>query len=674
MKFTQTGNDVFKRTYARPLPNGTLEEWEQTVQRVVDGNLGLVDPKYIEEGEREALVDMMTNLEILPAGRHLWASGVSGRQFLYNCHVAPWCEGLADHVEFTFMRLMEGGGVGSRYGVDCQPNQPVLRTLNFHAVVDPTHPDYEAMEGTGLLSTAYSHEWPGAFKVEDSREGWAAALVDLITTYLRPDVKNANRVYDVSGVRPSGAPLRTFGGTASGPLPLIKMLHNVSVIMDEAGFWQRPVSGVEAMEIDHFIAECVVSGGNRRSARMAMMHWRDPEIFRFVNSKKEGGHWTTNISVVIDGDFLECLKDASNMRDEAYEYSSHASDVYKAVIDGMYLNGEPGFWNEDLSNVDEPNKTIATNPCGEQPLPELGSCTLGHVNLAALADEGNGDRLFEAHRLMTRYLIRATYGDITYPKQQEVMERDRRIGLGHLGVQWFANLNGLKFSEIPGGWMGWLLNSLYNEVEETAQKYARELRIPVPVKLTTIAPTGSISKLSGVSEGIHPIFARYFNRRIRFSATDPKQIEQIREYEAKGYHVEDCVYAPFTKVVTIPTKDILMDAVDEAGYNADEIVESAADLTVDQMLAVQAFYQEKFVDSAVSFTVNFDPAKVSKEELSASLMKHLPNLKGTTVLPEGSYEQAPYERLTREEFESAVITETGDGVDENCATGACPIK
>jgi adenosylcobalamin-dependent ribonucleoside-triphosphate reductase len=665
LKFTQTGNDVFKRTYARPLPDGTLEEWPQTVQRVVDGNLGLVDSKFIEEGEREKLIEMMTNLEIIPAGRHLWASGVPGRQFLYNCHVAPWSKGLADHVMFTFMRLMEGGGVGSRYGLDCQPPEDVLRELNVHIVTDPDHLDFHAMDSAGLLSDDYSHEWPGTYKVEDSREGWAAALVDLIETYLRPDVKNSNRVYDVSGVRHAGAPLRTFGGTASGPLPLAKMLHEVAAIMNYAGSEGRTITGVEAMEIDHYIAECVVSGGNRRSARMAMMHWTDPEIFKFINAKKDGGHWTTNISVVIDNDFVEAM---------GYRTWGHAQAVYEAVIDGMHHNGEPGFWNEDLSNVDEPNKTVATNPCGEQPLPELGSCTLGHVNLAALWRGEDESKLYAAHRLMTRYLVRATFGDITYPEQQKVMERDRRIGLGHLGVQWFANLNGLKFSDIPGSWMRSLLRDLYKHVEKSAQEYARELRIPVPVKLTTIAPTGSISKLSGVSEGIHPIFARYFLRRIRFSSTDPKQIAQLAEYEAQGYHVEDCVYAPFTKVVTIPTKDLLMEEVAKLGLDPDEIVESAADLKADQMLAVQAFYQENFVDSAVSFTVNFDPNEVTKESLSRSILRYLRRLKGSTVLPEGSYEQAPYQRLTREEFEEAVVTQIGDGVDENCATGACPIK
>ncbi|EMF02416.1 ribonucleoside-triphosphate reductase, adenosylcobalamin-dependent [Streptomyces mobaraensis NBRC 13819 = DSM 40847] len=669
MKFTQTGRDVFKRTYARPLPDGSLEDWSQTVERVVRGNTELVAAKHIEPGEVEALTEMLTNLEIVPAGRHLWASGVAGRQFLYNCHVAPWSGGLADHVEFTFMRLMEGGGVGARYGRDAQPEEPVMNELDVHIVCDEQHQDHAAMKEAGYLSAEYGHEWPGAYTVEDSREGWARALVDLIETYLRTDVKNRRRVYNVSRVRHAGAPLRTFGGTASGPLPLAKLLIEVARVMNQAGAFKRPVSGLEAMEIDHLVAECVVSGGNRRSARMSMMHWTDPEIMQFINAKKDGGMWTTNLSVITDSDFIKDIDGSTGIE--------HATQVFDAVVDAMYVNGEPGFWNEELSNRDEPNLTVATNPCGEQPLPEMGSCTLGHVNLGALWKPDQEDRLFEAHRLMVRYLIRATFGDITYPKQQRVMERDRRIGLGHLGVQWFANLNGLKFSEMPDSWMAGLLTALYEHVEETAQQYAREMRIPVPVKLTTIAPTGSVSKLSGVSEGLHPIYAKYFNRRIRFSSIDPKQIEQLKNYEEQGYHVEDCVYAPFTKVVTIPTEDTLIQEVNNAGINAggaDRVVECADDLSVDDMLAVQAFYQEHFVDSAISFTVNFDPNKVSKQALRSALLKYMPDIKGTTVLPEGSYAQAPYERITKEEFDAASAKESGDAVDIDCAKGACPIK
>ena len=101
-----TGKIVYQRTYSRPKPDGEPETWEETVQRVVDGNIKLVDAKYIEPDERSALVRLMESFKVLPGGRHLWASGVPGRQFLFNCHVAGWTDKLAEHFDFTFMRLM----------------------------------------------------------------------------------------------------------------------------------------------------------------------------------------------------------------------------------------------------------------------------------------------------------------------------------------------------------------------------------------------------------------------------------------------------------------------------------------------------------------------------------------------------------------------------------------
>ena len=115
---------------------------------------------------------------------------------------------LSDHFEFTFLRLMEGGGVGANYSSRfLAPFGAPRRELVVHIVCDPAHPDYAEMEAAGVLSHSFSHEWEGAFPVEDSREGWAAALVDLIDTYMTDDVvKHADRVYDVSRVRAKGQP------------------------------------------------------------------------------------------------------------------------------------------------------------------------------------------------------------------------------------------------------------------------------------------------------------------------------------------------------------------------------------------------------------------------------------------------------------------------------------
>lgn len=688
MELTETGKVVFERTYSRPKPDGSKETWPETVERVVNGNLALVPEKYHLKGEREALIKLITEFKLIPGGRHLWASGVKGRQFLFNCHVSGWGEKLSDHFEFTFMRLMEGGGVGANYSNKYlwSYGPTANNLLNVHIVCDPGHPDYLKMEAAGVLSKEYTSEWEGAFDIEDSREGWASALVDLVDTYGR-QAKNKNRVYDVSRVREEGARLKTFGGRASGPLPLAKMLIEVSDIFNEShkrptdGHVHNYISGMDAMKIDHAIANCVVSGGVRRSARMSMMHWEDIQIDEFLKCKARGDHWTTNISVVVDDRFFQCLDD--NV--------AHAKFTLKALAEGMLHNGEPGFWNYSLSQVGEPNEVICTNPCGEITLEEWENCNLGHVNLAAFVEDIPEIRsadpdgpmrprsiqldipgLAHAHQLMTRFLIRATYGDVNDQKQSEVLLRNRRIGVGHLGVASALAMLGMKYSN--AGDLAPFLEHMAEEVQVAAYEYAHELRIPVPVKTRTVAPTGSIAKMPGVSEGIHPIFAKYFDRRIRFSVIDPDQWETCMDYANRGYHVEPSLVEENTMIVTIPTKDILMDQVNDKGFDPEVVVESAADLTLEQMLRFQEMYQRCWADNAVSFTANIDPSLYTVEEIMNHIVEFGPRLKGMTVFPEKSIPQSPYTRITKMDYELSAAKSVDASVDDECATGACPVR
>lgn len=592
-----------------------------------------------------------------------------------QCHVAGWGDNITDHFRFTFLRLMEGGGVGANYSNGYLMRYlKVKNRLKVHIVCDPSHPDYEKMRQAGVLSDEYDADWAGAYPIEDSREGWADALVDLLETYYREDVRHENRVYDVSRVRPEGARLRTFGGRASGPLPLAVMLHEVSEVMNRS--CGRPLFGMDAMEIDHAIAKCVVSGGNRRSARMSIMAWDDPEIDIFLGCKEEAGkHWTTNISVEINDRFFEALEDS-----QGSAFRDIAERVLQRIAEGMLRNGEPGIWNSSYANIGEPNPVIATNPCGEIALEPWENCNLGHVNLARFVDsEGNVDYagIAEAHRLITRFLIRATYGDVNDPKQAEVLARNRRIGVGHLGVASYLAKIGVRYSEAadnPG--LAHDLECWAHEVEDEATRYAHQLRIPVPVKMRTVAPTGTIAKLSGDSEGIHPIFGKWFIRRIRLSTVDPEQWQTAVEYAAQGYHVEDCQYAPNTVVIEIPTEDTLIGQVAEihGREKAEEIVQCAADLTLEDMLKVQRLYQTYWADNAVSCTANIDPEKYTVEDIKQVIREFGPELKGMTIFPEKGMPQAPYERISKDEYESASAKTTADSIDENCASGACPVR
>lgn len=687
--FGPTGQLVYERTYSRTQPDGTKEVWPDTVRRVAAGNLALVhgadQTAWSDDvrAEHDELVSHMDRFAIIPAGRHLWATGVKGRQFLQNCWVAPWGEKLSRHFEFTFLRLMEGGGVGANYSsAYLRPFGAPRRELDVHVVCDPMHQDYEEMRAAGLLSTEYDSDWAGAFEVEDSREGWAAALVDLIDTFMSDgEVKHRERVYDVSRVRCKGSRLKTFGGTASGPGPFARMLAEVGKVMSLAvdpndPFELAHLKPTQAMEIDHAIAECVVSGGVRRSARMAICHWDDEYIHDFLDCKADGSkHWTTNISVEIDGDFLR------NLRDESDGSPSDAAEVHRRVVEGMLRNGEPGYWNSTLSNEGEVGEVIATNPCGEIALQPSEPCNLGHVNLDYFAqwDDGAGANaagLLRAHELMTRFLIRATYGDVTDAESRGIFDASRRIGVGHLGVQGFLAKQGIAYSKAPTSHrFRSLLNDLYDTVREEARAYSFQLRIPEPVKVTTVAPTGSIAKLPGVSEGIHPIYARTFLRRVRFSMPDPAQAMTVMDAEAAGHLVEVCQYdqSGNTMVVAYPTKEKLVAEVEELGYDP-KIVESADEICLYDMLNFQAMYQTEWADNAVSYTVNFPEGKYATEEAMEIIEKFLPELKGTTLMPDGTRAQAPYGRITEEEFNSYTLTTIEDSTDLECSTGACPIR
>lgn len=729
--FGPTGELVYNRTYSRTLADGSKEQWGDTVRRVAAGNLALVhgtDQTAWSEAvraEHDELVSYMDQFAIIPAGRHLWATGVKGRQYLFNCHVAPWGDRLSRHFEFTFMRLMEGGGVGGNYSSSyLKPYGAPRRELEVHVVCDPMHQDYEEMKAAGLLSTEYDSDWAGAFEVEDSREGWADALVDLIDTFMTDDeVKHKERVYDVSRVRCKGSRLKTFGGTASGPGPFARMLQEVAVVMNGAfaeclpakltfsgaetppwgpyeiesredgvffagtdepvPYFQRRthLTPVEAMEIDHAIAECVVSGGVRRSARMAICKWNDPFIEDFLDCKADGSkHWTTNISVEIDQEFIDYLSGKKH-DDFGPGGNEFAYMIHKRVVEGMLRNGEPGYWNSTYSNEGEVNSVIATNPCGEIALPETGACVLGHVNLDFFAPKEKGGRpdfrgMYRAHELMTRFLIRATYGDMTDDQQREVMHSERRVGVGHLGVQGYLAKIGIRYSNAPyNEAFRSLLNTLSDAVRDEAREYAFQLRVPEPVKVTTVAPTGSIAKLPGVSEGIHPIYARYFLRRVRFSMTDPAQAATVQEAVNAGHLVEKCIYdqSGNTMVVAYPTKEKLVAEVEALGYNP-AIVESADEIDLNAMLAFQAMYQEEYADNAVSYTCNVPEGRYTVEEAAKIIESRLPDLKGTTIMVDGTREQAPYERLTEEEFKSYGVTSVEDSTDEECSTGACPVR
>ena len=352
----------------------------------------------------------------------------------FNCHVAGWdLKNPASHFRFLFDQLMQGGGVGANYSNRYVNGIPaVTHPVDLHLLCNPGHPD-ENEKLNHLLSKNFDLAWDGVTTIEDSREGWCDAL-DFVLNSAWSDYSQPI-VLDLSRIRPRGSPLRTFGGTAAGPMPLARLLISVAELLNNRR--SQRMSSLDVMQIDHHIAEAVAAGNIRRSARMAIKSWSDSDILDFIRAKADDplAHWSANLSVEIDDQFLK----------DAHEPDSSARHLLDAIIDHMLTNGEPGIWNRSRSSVGELREVVATNPCGEIALEEWENCNLGHVNVGAFANDVEG--ALEAHRLMTRFLLRATFAKVESIEQREVLQRNRRIGVGHFGFQNWVVQQGIRYSD-----------------------------------------------------------------------------------------------------------------------------------------------------------------------------------------------------------------------------------
>lgn len=662
------GQLVYDRTYSRVKNDGSKEDWRDTAHRVAVGNCSFVDPKFIEPGELEELEELIVSRQMIPAGRHLWVTGVPGRQFTQNCHVSGFETGFADHCAFTFSELMKGGGVGSNYSSRYLETLTPLSSVAVRFVCNPQHADFESLLPLLGHNELFDPPQGFTFRIPDSREGWVEALSILLDA--ASNGGNITILYDVSDVRPQGSPIRGFGGISSGPVPLVKLLGEVAKLtyvgMDTVSGRNTNLVAITpelAMKVDHLIAGAVIAGNVRRSARMSIMHWKDPFILWFLDCKSDHtDHWSTNISVEVDNEFFKDLLDENSV----------ASYIYERVIDGMVRDGEPGFYNSSLASEGESTHLGATNPCGEMPLESWESCNLGHVNLAFGADEDHR----RSFRLMARFLLRATFCDIQDPKQRSVVDRNRRIGVGFFGLQEWLGVRGIPYSQyVQHGILADNLTDWFNIVREEANQYADDMGINRPVKCTTLAPTGTIAKLVGAAESMQCIYAKYYLRRVRYSDNDPELVNLMKA----GIPLEYDLVTPGTLVASFPCEDPILTRIPI------ELIEEQHDISIETMLEMQAFVQRYYADNAISLTTNIPTYEVgspeykeTRDRLSRVIKKFLPHIKGTTVFPEASRPQSPIERITQGEYESMVKANmnagTSDQLLDDCQSGACPIR
>lgn len=696
--FGPLGYITYKRTYARLVENeGRTEEWYETCKRVINGNFELELSRLNELGlasedehvrlraEAEIAYDHMFHLRWLPPGRGLWCSGsdVAKRNgaTLTNCYfveVRPKHGKVSYPFVFAMDMLMLGAGVGfgvAQEHIDTIPC--VSNRVDLYVVCDENHRDFQFLH-TQNKEGGWWDVTHQRIRVKDSREGWTYALKKVIdAAFLSKRGSTKTLVIDVSDVRASGEFIKGFGGKSSGPAPLVELLRSINLILNRhAGTW---LSDVACTDMMCNIGRCVVSGNVRRSAMIAV---GDGGSKKFIGMK--------NPRTQCCDDLNDPCWTALEMEDhnEAINHHRWASNNSILVDEGfdaeklaksIWTKGEPGFLNLELVRSygrlgdgpmdDRDAKASGTNPCGEISLESYEPCNLAEIFPSNCRDF---EEIKQVAIIAYRYAKRVTLSDYPWPESQEVVERNRRIGVSISGIQdWVLESDcNRKWSPVV------VLNSLYTFIKDEDIAFSRRLQINESIKLTTVKPSGTISLLAGVSPGIHYPYAEYYIRRIQFQEDDPL----LTYLQACGVTITKAVQTPKAMVAHFPIKAKM---AGKPGFR------SAADVSAREQLEFQHLVQTWWADNQVSCTVSFSES--DEAELVDLVREYSRKLKSTSFLPytpslKEHYPDLPYEPISKEQYEEMRMAihhwpdrfVDGDELEllsnEECVGGVCPIK
>jgi len=713
------GMAVAKRTYLRQLNDAETgkerwEHWSEVAERVSKGNTSLLKKlgKKFDKNRKEdleLLTKHISNGSILMSGRHLQHGDET--QAERNMEVFTNCS-TASSSYILFYLLMNGSGVGRPYDDDmCIVSWDNLP--NVRCVIDDSHTDFvwgfdesvrDAKHKYGDCDTDNVH-W---FEVPDSREGWAQAVEMMEVMAYEKRFKDDMLILDFSKVRPKGAPIAGMQNRpSSGPKPLMNAIEKVTTIK---GACMSPWK--QAMFVDHFLAECVLVGGARRSARIATKFWTDPEVIDFINIKRGGFLWSANNSVAVDDKFWK-------------QRTNHARKVLEKIMEASYKDGtgEPGFVNQHrlVQNDDgyegyqdgkyaeshkyhplaRTEKMLAKlarnagskvysqipNPCGEISLNMLGGyCVIADVvpYFAPTVDDAE-----EGFRAATRALIRVNTMDSLYNRE---VKRTNRIGVGMTGIHEFGwNQFGYTFRDLIDEAKSqpfWdTIARFKRAVVEEAETYSKLLGMVVPHTNTTIKPSGTISKLFALTEGAHLPSMREYIRWVQYRSDDP----QVKKYRDKGYPVKELKSYTGSSAVGFPTQPLI------CRLGMGDLLVTAAEATPEEQykwLMLLEKYWIVGVDEAgnaledtgnqVSYTLKYNPTIVSYEQYAEMVRKYQSLIKCCSVMPQQdatAYEYQPEQPVTISEFMKALneiradetLLEDIDYEHLKCESGACPI-
>ena len=611
---------VYRRTYARKQPNGTLETWPDTVDRVIRGNTRLVK---VDAEEQAQLREIMLTRKGIPAGRGLWQSGTETQQKLggvsqNNCFF--WTSENQNHFVYAQDYLMLGGGVG------------LSSEHQFVSKLPKVLPN---------VKISHQNDFAADFIVPDTREGWNLLLRLVLKSYLQT---GKGFTYSTKAVRAAGEPIGGFGGTSSGPGPLIKLIDQLCALLNSRA--KKHLRPIDAADIICMIGQMVVAGNVRRSAIIILGDCWDKE---FLSAKQwQSGNIPNyrafaNYSVVCSD-----VDDLHPAFWKTFEYGEPFGIINRKAIQKF------GRMGEKLNDT-----AIGVNPCAEIPLENGEPCCLVEIPLMNLTSE---DEFIHVARLLYRYAKRVTLETYHNEITDAIVKKNHRIGVGITGC-----LASPLFNEST-------LARVYAILRAEDKKYSEELGVPQSIRLTTIKPSGTVSKLLSQNgyEGLHPAYSRYFIQRIRFSSDDAL----LPLLRSAGHHIEP--QQNFDGTLDHGTQVVDFYVAAPENY---PVADESWDLQ--KQLDTVLLAQRAWSDNSVSVTVYYK--KTDIPFIKKWLKEHLSEIKSISFLlhSEHGFIQAPKEAITKEIYEKAVAKLKpiafddiflGDFTSDDCAGGVCPIK
>ena len=631
--WSSVGYLTFKRTYSRRLnetdPNSATEEFPDTIERIVNAAQTQLKCNF-DKSEIKRLRNYLLTLKGTVAGRFLWQLGTPtverlGLSSLQNCAFTV-VDKPVEPFTWAMDLLMLGSGVGyniQKENVDKIP--PVKENFKCPTRVDANDAD---------------------FIVPDSREGWVALIgKTLKAAFLAHKSGKQTFTYSTQLIRSKGAPIKGFGGTASGPEDLVWGVNKIGMILERRV--GRKVRPIDCLDIMNIIGAVVVAGNVRRSAQIAI---GDDDDVEFLLAKRwDMGNipsWRamSNNSVVCN--------DISNLHDYFWEGYEGKGEPYGLI--NLKLSRKMGRMGE--TQYPDP-EVMGYNPCAEQSLADKETCCLAEIFLPNITSKEEFlDVATLLYRINKHSLALPCHLDAT----EAIVHKNMRMGIGITGV--------LESTDEQKSW----LNEVYPLLREYDNMYSAANGFNRSIKLTTVKPSGTVSLLPGVTPGAHPAYARFMIRRIRISANH-SLVQTCRDH---GYPVEyqqnfDGSMDHGTVVVSFPFR------------HADHAV-LAKDVTAIQQLETVKWLQTVWSDNSVSCTIYY-----KKEELP-EIRRYLKKNYKTTfkslsflLHSEHGFKQAPLEEITEDQYNALVastrlITAIGEGDigldDSECLSGACPIR